>query len=136
MHSQEPGSVRADVGALTQAVDDGRLWVDGVLVTEGVHERCARSYESLAEQIEHQIAQLDAATSMPGFGGFQSGAALRRGFEGKATDAIGRLRDYADGARQLAETLRAAGIAYHGHDSDAAAAIARTGAHLPGGGHA
>ncbi|WP_227980290.1 hypothetical protein [Nocardia spumae] len=125
MQSQEAGDLGTDVRALTQAVDDGELWIDGVLVGDGTHERCARRYEALAEQVELQIRTLGGAATLPGFGGFESGAALRRGFEGKAADAVDRLREYADAARQLAQTLRAAADAYARHDSDAAAAIGR-----------
>ncbi len=126
MQTHEAGDLRTDVGALAQAVEDGRLWIDGVLVGDGTHERCARRYEALADQIEQQIRALAPAAALPGFGGFESGAALRGGFEGKAADAVERLREYADAARQFAQTLRAAATAYAQHDSDAAAAIART----------
>ncbi|MBV7704796.1 hypothetical protein NOVA_18645 [Nocardia nova] len=126
MQSQEAGDLRNDVGALAQAVDDGELWIDGVLVGDGTHERCARRYESLAEQVEQQIRILGAAASLPGFGGFESGQSLRRGFESKAADAVDRLREYADAARQLAQTLRAAAAAYAQHDADAATAIGKT----------
>ncbi|MGA4786592.1 hypothetical protein [Nocardia sp. AB354] len=126
MQSQEAGDLRNDVGALAQAVDDGELWIDGVLVGDGTHERCARRYEALAEQVEQQIRTLGAAASLPGFGGFESGQSLRRGFESKAADAVDRLREYADAARQLAQTLRAAAAAYAQHDADAAAAIGKT----------
>ncbi|MQY19946.1 hypothetical protein [Nocardia macrotermitis] len=125
MQSQETGDLHSDVAALTQAVDDGDLWMDGVLVTDGVHERCASRYEALAEQVEKQMQVLHAATSLPGFGGFESGGSLRRGFEGKATDALEHLRQYADAARQLAQTLRIAGKAYTQHDADIAAALGK-----------
>ncbi|WP_245717967.1 hypothetical protein [Nocardia miyunensis] len=136
MQSQETGDLRSDVAALTQAVDDGELWMDGVLVTEGVHERCARRYETLAEQVEQQMTVLHAATALPGFGGFESGGSLQRGFEGKATDALEHLRQYADAARQLAQTLRIAGAAYTQHDADIAAAIGKTNSDVVGAGHA
>ncbi len=126
MQSQESGDLRNDVGALAQAVEDGRLWIDGVLVGDGTHERCARRYEALAEQVEQQIRALAPAAALPGFGGFESGLALRRGFEGKAGDAVERLQEYADAARQFAQTLRAAATAYAQHDADSAAALAKT----------
>ncbi|AHH21142.1 hypothetical protein NONO_c63720 [Nocardia nova SH22a] len=126
MQTHEAGDLRTDVGVLAQAVEDGRLWIDGVLVGDGTHERCARRYETLAEQIEQQIRALAPATALPGFGGFDSGAALRGGFEGKAADAVERLQEYAAAARQLAQTLRAAAAAYVQHDGDSAAALART----------
>ncbi|MFI6366457.1 hypothetical protein ACIBG0_27325 [Nocardia sp. NPDC050630] len=113
----------SDVTALNQAIDDGQLWIDGVLVAEGAHEQCARRYAQLADEVEAQIAVLSSATSLPGFGGFDSGAALRRGFEDKADDAITRLRAYADAARALAQTFRAAGAAYTRADTDLAAAV-------------
>src|SRR6516164_9449026 len=77
VQSQQPGDLRSEVAALGQAVDDGDLWIAGVLVSEGAHERCARRYETLAEQVEQQIKVLHAAATLPGFGGFESGAALR-----------------------------------------------------------
>lgn len=126
MQSHEIGDLRTDVGALAQAVEDGQLWIDGVLVGDGTHERCARRYEALAEQIEQQIRALAPAAALPGFGGFESGTALRRGFEDKAADAVERLQEYADAARQFAQTLRAAATAYAQHDADSAAALART----------
>lgn len=126
MHSREDADLRTEVGALAQAVEDGDLWMDGVLVGDGTHERCARRYETLAEQVEAQLRVVSAAASLPGFGGFESGLALRHGFEGKADDAVARLQEYADAARQLAQMLRAAGGAYGQHDADAAAAIAGT----------
>ncbi|MBF6174555.1 hypothetical protein [Nocardia blacklockiae] len=136
MRSQESGDLRSDVAALTQAVDDGRLWIDGVLVADGVHERCAQRYEQLAEQVEQQVLTLRAATSLPGFGGFESGNALRRGFEDKAAQGLERLQEYADAARQLAQALRAAAAAYAQRDADMSAAISRVGADTVGVGHA
>jgi hypothetical protein len=136
VQSQQPGDLRSEVAALGQAVDDGDLWIAGVLVSEGAHERCARRYETLAEQVEQQIKVLHAAATLPGFGGFESGAALRHGFEGKASDALGRLQDYADAARQLAQMLRQAAAAYRQHDSDLAAALGQAGAQAPGVVHA
>ncbi|MEU2253138.1 hypothetical protein [Nocardia xishanensis] len=124
--SAEPapgGAVRPQLTALNQAVDEGRLWIDGVLVAEGAHERCARRYEQLADEVEAQIQVLSAAVSLPGFGGFASGDALRRGFENKAEGAIARLRDYADSARALAQTFRAAATAYTEADTELAAAV-------------
>ncbi|MEV0030777.1 hypothetical protein [Nocardia sp. NPDC050793] len=126
--SAEPSpdsAVRPQVTALNQAVDEGRLWIDGVLVAEGAHERCARRYEQLADEVEAQIQVLSAAVSLPGFGGFASGDALRRGFENKAEGAIARLRDYADSARALAQTFRAAATAYTEADTELAAAVGR-----------
>lgn len=113
----------SDVTVLNQAIDDGQLWIDGVLVTEGAHEQCAKRYTQLADEVEAQIAVLSGATALPGFGGFDSGAALRRGFEDKADSAITRLRAYADAARALAQTFRAAGAAYTRADTDLAAAV-------------
>ncbi|MEU4345107.1 hypothetical protein AB0H00_28280 [Nocardia sp. NPDC023852] len=114
-----------DVAALNRAVDEGTLWIDGLLVADGAHERCARRYEQLADQVEAQIRVLNAATSLPGFGGFASGDALRAGFERKADGAIARLREYATGARELAQTFRAAAAAYQGADHALAAAVDR-----------
>lgn len=136
VQSQETGDVRSDVAALSHAVDDGELWMDGVLVTDGVHERCARRYETLAEQVEQQMKVLHAGVSLPGFGGFESGGSLRRGFEGKATDALERMQEYADAARQLAQTLRAAAAAYTQHDADIAVALGKTTTDVVGAGHA
>ncbi|MEV5833735.1 hypothetical protein [Nocardia sp. NPDC052112] len=113
----------SDVTALNQAIDDGQLWIDGVVVAEGAHEQCAKRYEQLAAEVEAQIAVLSGATTLPGFGGFDSGAALRRGFEDKADGAITRLRAYADAARALAQTFRAAAAAYTRADTDLAAAV-------------
>ncbi|WP_433525120.1 hypothetical protein ACQPZ2_08960 [Nocardia pseudovaccinii] len=115
----------SDVTTLNQAIDDGQLWIDGVLVAEGAHEQCAKRYEQLADEVDAQIAVLGGATSLPGFGGFDSGAALRRGFEDKADGAITRLRAYADAARALAQTFRAAGAAYAQADTELAAAVGR-----------
>ncbi|MFC9893962.1 hypothetical protein ACFVMC_09735 [Nocardia sp. NPDC127579] len=110
---------------LNRAVHDGQLWIDGVLVTEGAHEKCAQRYELLAEQVEGQIEVLRAATTLPGFGGFDSGAALRTGFENKATEALTRLTEYATAARELAQTFRAAAAAYRRGDDDLAVAVGR-----------
>ncbi|MBP2189358.1 hypothetical protein ACWDYH_00680 [Nocardia goodfellowii] len=110
---------------LNQAVQDGQLWIDGVLVADGAHEKCARRYELLAEQVEAQIEVLRAATTLPGFGGFDSGAALRGGFENKAAVALTELRDYAAAARELAQTLRAAAAAYQRGDEELAVAVGR-----------
>ncbi|MEU7140137.1 hypothetical protein ABZ942_11865 [Nocardia sp. NPDC046473] len=110
---------------LHTAVNDGELWIDRVLVASGVHERCARRYEQLANQIEDQIRSLNAASSLPGFGGFASGDALRAGFETKAHAALTRLWEYAEAARELALTFRAAGAAYHRADHVLASAVGR-----------
>ncbi|QIS15304.1 hypothetical protein [Nocardia arthritidis] len=117
-----------DVAALNKAVDDGQLWIDGVLVADGAHERCATRYEQLADRVEAQIRVLSGATSLPGFGGFASGDALRGGFESKADSAITHLRDYADAARALAQTFRAAAAAYDRADGQLASAVKATGA--------
>nr|WP_232541520.1 type VII secretion target [Nocardia bovistercoris] len=101
------------------------MWIDGVLVADGAHERCARRYERLAEEIDAQVEALGAAGSVPGFGGFASGAALRGGFEAKAEDAVSRLRAYADSARALAQTFRSAAAAYSRADSELADAVSR-----------
>ncbi|MFI9509316.1 hypothetical protein [Nocardia sp. NPDC052566] len=114
-----------EVAALGKAVEDGELWIDGLLVADGAPERCAARYELLADQVEAQIRAVRAAATLPGFGGFPSGAALRTGFEAKAGDAVTRLQEYADAARALAQTFRAAGAAYAGHDSELAAALSR-----------
>ncbi|PXX68901.1 hypothetical protein DFR70_102587 [Nocardia tenerifensis] len=118
----------ASAAGLHGAVADGELWIDQVLVASGVHERCARRYEQLANQIEDQIRSLSAASSLPGFGGFASGDALRAGFETKAHGALTRLWEYAEAARELALTFRAAGAAYHGADRALAATVDRIGA--------
>ncbi|WP_067846191.1 hypothetical protein [Nocardia lijiangensis] len=118
-------AAQPQVTALNRAVDEGRLWIDGVLVAEGAHERCARRYEQLADEVEAQIQVLSAAASLPGFGGFASGDALRRGFENKAEGAAARLRDYADSARALAQTFRAAATAYTEADTELAATLGR-----------
>lgn len=111
------------ITTLDSAVEDGQLWIDGVLVAEGAPEQCAVRYEQLADQVDAQIDTLSAAVSLPGFGGFDSGAALRSGFEGKATEAIAALRRYSDTARQLAHTFRAAAAAYRESDTGTAAAL-------------
>ena len=111
------------ITTLDSAVEDGQLWIDEVLVAEGAPERCALRYEQLADQVDAQIETLTAAVSLPGFGGFDSGAALRTGFEGKATDAIAALRRYSGAARQLAHTFRTAAAAYQEADTDVAAAL-------------
>ncbi|MEU1983305.1 hypothetical protein [Nocardia sp. NPDC019395] len=111
------------IAALGSAVEDGQLWIDGVLVAEGAPERCALRYEQLADQVDAQIETLTGALTLPGFGGFASGAALRGGFEGKAGDAIAALRDYAGAARQLAHTFRIAAAAYQQADTEVAAAL-------------
>ncbi|MBF6350777.1 MULTISPECIES: hypothetical protein [Nocardia] len=120
------------ITALGSAVDDGELWIDGVLVAEGAPERCALRYEQLADQVDAQIETLGGALSLPGFGGFDSGAALRGGFERKAGAAIVALRDYASAARQLAHTFRSAAAAYQHADSEVAAALGATPAQVSG----
>ncbi|MFC3962555.1 hypothetical protein [Nocardia jiangsuensis] len=116
--------MRSRVDVLRTAVDDGELWIDGVLVADGAPERCAQRYEQLADRVDEQIAALAAAATLPGFGGLASGAALRGGFEGKAGSAVTALRDYAAAARELAATLRAAGAAYTAADVTAAGRLA------------
>ncbi|WP_084496785.1 hypothetical protein [Nocardia amamiensis] len=125
---EPPAEVTApgiDVAALNRAVDDGSLWIDGLLVADGAHERCARQYEQLADRVEAQLRILSAATSLPGFGGFASGDALRGGFERKADGAIARLAEYATAARELAQTFRAAAAAYQNADQALAVAVER-----------
>ncbi|MGW4366085.1 hypothetical protein ACWEKT_10600 [Nocardia takedensis] len=117
--------MRTDVTDLNRAVDEGQLWMDGVLVADGAHDRCARRYEQLADEVEAQIMVLRSATSVPGFGGFASGAALRGGFEAKAQDAVARMSAYADAARALAQTFRAAAAAYSRSDDELAGAVGR-----------
>ncbi|MEU6190303.1 hypothetical protein [Nocardia sp. NPDC047038] len=114
-----------DIAALNRAVDDGSLWIDGLLVADGAHERCARQYELLADRVDEQIRILSAATALPGFGGFASGDALRAGFERKADGAITRLNEYAAAARELAQTFRAAAAVYQQADEALAQAVER-----------
>ncbi|RJO80000.1 hypothetical protein D5S18_01775 [Nocardia panacis] len=121
-----------NVAALGTAVGEGQLWIDGLLVADGAHERCATRYEQLADRVEEQIRILSAATALPGFGGFESGDALRRGFETKADTAIERLREYAASARELAQTFRAAAAAYTRSDEELAAAVKAAGAENAG----
>ncbi|WP_231390299.1 hypothetical protein [Nocardia sp. CNY236] len=122
----EPAAA-ANVAALNRAVDDGALWIDGLLVADGVHERCADAYECLADRIEAQVAVLRTATELPGFGGFASGAALQTGFEHKADGALTRLLEYATTARELAQILRTAAAAYHQADQRLASAVDQIG---------
>ncbi|MGW0183800.1 hypothetical protein [Nocardia sp. NPDC003345] len=120
------------IAALDSAVEDGQLWIDAVLVAEGTPERCAVRYEQLADQVDAQIEMVSAAVTLPGFGGFASGAALREGFEGKATEAIAALRRYSATARQLAHTFRIAAAAYQQADSEVAAVVQTTAAETTG----
>lgn len=115
--------VQPNVTALNKAVEEGELWLDGLLVADGAPELCARRYEQLADDIEAQIGALAGAATLPGFGGFPSGAALRSGFEGKADSAVTQLQDYANAARALAQTLRLAAAAYTRADAELAAAV-------------
>jgi len=112
------------VAALARAAEEGALRIDGVLIAEGAHERCARRYEQLADEVEAQLAVLGPATALPGFGGFDSGAALRQGFETKAEDALALLREYAAAARELAVVLRTAAAAYESADTAMAGSLA------------
>ena len=41
-----------NTAALGTAVDEGGLWLDGVLVADGAPERCALRYERLADAVE------------------------------------------------------------------------------------
>lgn len=123
-----------DTAALGQAVDEGGLWIDGVLVADGAPERCAQRYERLAAAVEAQVQALGGAEVIPGFGGLASGAALRTGFEGKAGDALEQLRAYASTARALAAVFRAAGVAYQEGDQALAGAVAAI--EVPGASHA
>lgn len=120
------------ITALDSAVEDGQLWIDAVLVAEGTPERCAVRYEQLADQVDAQIETVSAAVTLPGFGGFASGAALRDGFEGKATEAIAALRRYSATARRLAHTFRIAAAAYQQADGEIAAAVQTTAAETTG----
>ncbi|MEV0434485.1 hypothetical protein [Nocardia sp. NPDC050413] len=112
-----------NTAALGQAVEEGGLWVDGVLVADGATERCALRYERLAAAVDAQVQALTQAATLPGFGGLPSGAALRTGFETKTGDALDQLRAYAATARQLAAVLRAAGAAYQESDQAMASAV-------------
>lgn len=116
-----------NTAALGTAVDEGGLWIDGVLVADGAPERCALRYERLADAVEAQLRVLGAAQTLPGFGGLASGAALRTGFESKTGDALDQLRAYARTARELATVFRAAGAAYRENDQALAAALDRQG---------
>lgn len=112
-----------DTVVLGQAVDEGGLWVDAMLVADGATERCALRYERLADAVDAQARLLSQATTLPGFGGLASGTALRTGFESKTGDALDQLRAYARTARDLAALFRAAGAAYQESDRALAAAI-------------
>ncbi|WP_067864756.1 hypothetical protein [Nocardia shimofusensis] len=115
--------MRPQLAALARAAEEGSLHIDGVLIAEGAHEQCARRYEQLADEVEAQLAVLGPATSLPGFGGFDSGAALRQGFEGKADTALVLLREYASSARELARIFRAAAAAYEAADTELAGSL-------------
>ena len=115
--------MRPQLAALARAAEEGSLHIDGVLIAEGAHERCAHRYEQLADEVEAQLTLLGPATSLPGFGGFDSGAALRHGFEDKASTALVLLREYAASARELARIFRAAAVAYDAADTELAGTI-------------
>lgn len=115
--------MRPQLAALARAAEEGSLHIDGVLIAEGAHEQCARRYEQLADEVEAQLAVLGPATSLPGFGGFDSGAALRQGFEDKADTALVLLREYASSARELAGIFRAAATAYEAADTALAGSL-------------
>ncbi|WP_280340204.1 hypothetical protein [Nocardia neocaledoniensis] len=123
-----------NTAALGQAVDEGGLWIDGLLVADGAPERCAQRYERLADAVEAQLLALGATEVIPGFGGLPSGTALRTGFEDKAADALTQLRTYASTARELAAVFRAAGAAYQEGDRALSDAVAQL--QVPGDGHA
>lgn len=116
--------MRPQLAELARAADAGALHIDGVLIAEGAHERCARRYEQLADEVEAQLAVLGPATALPAFGGFDSGAALRQGFEDKAGTALTLLREYASSARELARVFRAAATAYQAADTGLAGSLA------------
>ena len=115
--------MRPQLAAMARAAEEGSLHIDGVLIAEGAHERCARRYEQLADEVEAQLAVLGPATALPGFGGFDSGAALRHGFEDKAGTALDLLREYAASARDLAAVFRTAAAAYDTADTELARTI-------------
>ncbi|MFD6399589.1 hypothetical protein [Nocardia sp. NPDC060249] len=123
-----------NTAALGQAVDEGGLWIDGVLVADGAPERCALRYERLADEVEAQVRVLSGTAVIPGFGGLPSGGALRTGFESKATEALDELRAYASTARDLAAVFRAAGASFREADQALAGAVAAI--EVPGDGDA
>ncbi|MFD3591956.1 hypothetical protein ACFWU5_04455 [Nocardia sp. NPDC058640] len=112
-----------NTAALRQSADEGGLWIDGLLVADGAPERCALRYERLADEVDAQVATLSQTAVIPGFGGLESGGALRTGFETKAIDALDQLRGYAGAARDLAAVFRAAGAGYREADQELAGAV-------------
>jgi hypothetical protein len=117
-----------NTAALGQAVDEGGLWIDGVLVADGAPERCALRYERLADEVDAQVLALSRTAVIP------AGGALRTGFETKATEALDELRAYASTARDLAAVFRAAGANFREADQALAGAVAAI--EVPGDGDA
>ncbi|MBC7302107.1 MAG: hypothetical protein H5T78_14275 [Nocardia sp.] len=113
-----------NTAALGRAVDEGGLWIDGVLVADGAPELCALRYERLAEEVDAQVRTLSQSAVIAGFGGLASGGALRTGFENKAIEALDELRAYASTARELAAVFRAAAASYRETDQALAGAVA------------
>ncbi len=113
---------RAAAEAMYTAAGNGELRLE-----PDVAEKSAKQLELFADNAEAQARTLRGLQSPTGYGGFDSGTQLARGFGRKAGHGADTLDGHAAVARRLAASLRAAAKAYREHDQRMSAAVGKTG---------
>lgn len=99
--------------------------VDGEIlrIEPGAAERIARAFEVHADNLLEVSNKLRRSGFSTGFAGFPSAVELDIGFSEKRNQAISHLLQQVETARVMAATIRAAGAAYRGADTEAGRAI-------------
>jgi len=97
---------QAEIQAFNNAVSAGEIHYE-----EGVARQAAQHYDDVANKIGDIREEIRYLEEAQGFGGFQTGIELQKGFRRKATDGIQVLGELIDGAMRLKESyLRAGGL--------------------------
>ncbi|MQY18193.1 hypothetical protein [Nocardia macrotermitis] len=86
----------AEIKALNEAVANGSFSITAEAAHEAKHQ-----YDVMLTEIARVRQQVNRATHVTGFGGFQSAQELQAGFANKATDGVAVVDQLSDAVRQV-----------------------------------
>jgi hypothetical protein len=122
---------QVNVTAFNEAARAGTLRYE-----RGAAEQAARMYEELAEGLIPVRNGLEQVAYKDGFGGFESGRALQKGFASKALDGVAVINQAIDTALCMKEAYLRAGGLTEAADEANRAIIARAAEAIENGGSA
>ncbi|CAM4377691.1 hypothetical protein NONI108955_23460 [Nocardia ninae] len=95
---------QAEIAAFNAAAEAGTIEFDPAAVTEavGLYDRMIAGLYQIRDRMRDAVFQT-------GFGGFESGLELQRGFCNKAADGINAINQLIEGAMRLQEAYLRAG---------------------------